>query len=172
MKKKVNWLFRFLAILAFLFSTGFTSVFAATDNSTNTWENSMVVEEQDTHIHDTKGIQSIGTIDGSIIQPMYVACSGGGKHTMQGNARGDVISPSGAYLLRNAYCFRCTKCGLVIISENSPILGATYLGRYATGSGSVAYHTYMYVHYTSYSQLPYNSRLGGDTFTQSLSWVY
>lgn len=76
MKKKVNWLFRFLAILAFLFSTGFTSVFAATDNSTNTWENSMVVEEQDTHIHDTKGIQSIGTIDGSIIQPMYVACSG------------------------------------------------------------------------------------------------
>ena len=103
----------------------------------------MVVEEQYTHIHDTKGIQSIGTIDGSIILPMYVACKRRKKHTMQGNARGDVISPSGAYLLRNAYCFRCTKCGLVIISENSPILGATYLGRYATGSGSVAYHIYV-----------------------------
>ena len=76
MKKKVNWLFRFLAILAFLFSTGFTSVFAATDNSTNTWENSMVVEEQDTHIHDTKGIQSIGTLMAASFNPCMSPAQG------------------------------------------------------------------------------------------------
>ncbi|WP_157456535.1 hypothetical protein [Carnobacterium maltaromaticum] len=97
----------------------------------------------------------------------YIACPGGGKHNMVGNATGRVInSNNGATILDRGYCFRCTKCGLIIISQNSPILGAINLGYYATGSGPVANHTVLRTPYG----LSANWKLGNDSFTQSLTW--
>ncbi|MGX7418231.1 hypothetical protein ACWOFR_05440 [Carnobacterium gallinarum] len=101
-------------------------------------------------------------------QPRYLACPGGGRHNMVGNATGRVINnKTGATLLNRAYCFRCTKCGLIIISQNSPILGAINLGYYATGSGGVANHTVLRTDYG----LSANWKLGNDSFTQSLTWA-
>ena len=57
------------------------------------------------------------------------------------------------------------KCGLIIISDYSPILGAKSLGRYATGSGPVANHTVLRT-----TGLSRNSKLGNDNFTKSLTW--
>lgn len=124
---------------------------------------------EETHNHSHNSYAKSENKDG-LITPFYIACPGGGKHYMIGNGRGTVISTNGTTLLKNKACFRCSKCGLIIIAENNPILGAKYLGRYATGSGPNSHHTHMRVRYSSYSSLPFNGRLGGDSFTQSLSW--
>lgn len=101
------------------------------------------------------------------ITPYYIACPGGGKHSMVGNATGRVInSKTGATLLAKGHCFRCRKCGLIIVSQNSPILGAINLGKYATGSGPVSNHTVLY----TTAGLSSNSKLGNDEFTKSLTW--
>lgn len=111
-------------------------------------------------------IQAVSEITGEMT-PRYIACPGGGKHKMVGNATGRVIdSNTGKTLLDKAYCFRCSKCGLIIISQNSPILGAGSLGKYATGSGPVANHTVLRTPYG----LSQNSKLGNDEFTKSLTW--
>ena len=118
---------------------------------------------------------SMGSVEASSQQaesdvaPFYIACPGGGKHHMVGNATGRVInSKTGAILLSKGHCFRCKKCGLIIVSQNSPILGAINLGKYATGSGPVSNHTVLR---TAYG-LSENWKLGNDEFTKSLTWGY
>ncbi|MFZ3591811.1 hypothetical protein ACOI1C_22015 [Bacillus sp. DJP31] len=49
---------------------------------------------------------------------------------MVGHGRGEV-RVDGKIWLDDGYAFQCNKCKEVIVSQNSPLYGSTYLGKYA-----------------------------------------
>lgn len=103
------------------------------------------------------------------ITPRYVPCSMGGRHNMVGNGTGYVWNQNAKkYLLSKGQASRCNKCGMIIISQYNPFAHHSLLGYYAVGSGPVNSVTILY----QTSALYYNSKLGNDSFTQSLSWGY
>jgi len=103
--------------------------------------------------------------------PRYVGCDKGGKHTMKGAGKGDVFNvKQNKFTIRNGFSNRCSKCGMVVVSvENPNFYWTTKLGNYMTGYGYSTSAPYYQIR-TNYG-LSYNSKLGGDTFTQGCTWM-
>lgn len=87
---------------------------------------------------------------------LYDACPGGGKHYMEARGRGNVYV-DGELVVQNGTTSQCTKCYMVIVSENNPYYYfTTNLGNYGSESANYNVGTFTYL-YTNY--LYYNSSL-------------
>lgn len=115
-----------------------------------------------------EGKDNTVTIDISEELVKYLPCPLGGKHNMRGNGSGDIREKKGKVLLKG-HCFRCDKCGMIMIGQYSPFQGSNKVGRYHTGSGPVANYTVMIV--AKGTKLPVNNRLNEDNFFKGIVWT-
>lgn len=91
-------------------------------------------------------------IDESSASPQYISsCPEGGKHMMTGKGSGSLYLVQGSkktLVLANNPVTQCTKCYLVLITENTPLRAGLPWGIYATKTwdepiASTTYKTYI-----------------------------
>ncbi|EUJ25912.1 Uncharacterised protein [Listeria grayi] len=158
-----------LYILGLLLIVGtFVSVLGSTA-SAHSSENGEYDEVLNSIVSEEESIQIIDTSK-PVITPRFIPCGMGGKHMMKGNGIGYVWNKdTKKYLLERGQSYRCSKCGLVVVSQNNVFAGAKSLGKYYTGAGAASNITAIIVKGKK-TKLHKNTSLARDPFTQGMSF--